>query len=78
MLTCYPYSVYDKTVIFDNDVLCISEIDVHIVGIWLYNCCNDNMINTHTHTHIYIYIYIYIYSYTQMGTECLGKGLILS
>ena len=43
IVTCSPYRAHSKPLLVANNVLSVSEINVYMVGIFMYNYCNDNM-----------------------------------
>ena len=43
IVTCSPYRAHSKPLLVANNVLSVSEINVYMVGIFIYNYCNDNM-----------------------------------
>ena len=43
IVTCSPYRAHSKPLLVANNVLSVSEINVYMVGILMYNYCNDNM-----------------------------------
>ena len=43
IVTCSPYRAHSRPLLVANNVLSVSEINVYMVGILMYNYCNDNM-----------------------------------
>ena len=43
LVTCSPYRAHSKPLLVANNVLPVSEINVYMVGIFMYNYCNDNV-----------------------------------
>ena len=43
IVTCSPYRAHSRPLLVANNVLSVSEINVYMVGIFMYNYCNDNM-----------------------------------
>ena len=42
-MTCSPYRAHSKPSLVDNKVLSVHEINVYIVGIFMYKYCNDDV-----------------------------------
>ena len=43
IVTCSLYRAHSKPLLVANNVLSVSEINVYMVGIFMYNYCNDNV-----------------------------------
>ena len=45
IVTCSPYRAHSKPLLVANNVLSVNEINVYIVGIFMYNYCQDHLPN---------------------------------
>ena len=45
IITCSPYRAHSKHLLVANNVLSVNEINVYIVGIFMYNYCHDHLPN---------------------------------
>ena len=45
IVTCSPYRAHNKPLLVANNVLSVNEINVYIVGIFMYNYCHDHLPN---------------------------------
>ena len=43
IVTCSPYRAHSKPLLVANKVLSVYEINVYIVGIFIYKCCNNGV-----------------------------------
>ena len=43
IVTCSPYRAHSKHLLVANNVLSVNEINVYIVGIFMYNYCHDDV-----------------------------------
>ena len=45
IVTCSPYRAHSKPLLVASNVLSVNEINVYIVGIFMYNLCHDHLPN---------------------------------